>query len=152
MRRTLKSIHSVLNALLGSAPLFPTSHWVSVLGQPTDNSNLTLARIHELPFLSVHSIFLVIINGDIILPVIQAVIFNSYFSSTTTQSLKSYLLYLLNLLLSTLCHCFNWSLPGGHCRFPNWSLVHFPCHHQTYFLKIMSPACWQNPLVITHCL
>lgn len=70
--RTLKSIHLVLNSLCGSATLFPTSHWVSILGSPTGISNLTLAKTDELPFLPIHSIFLITVNGDTIHPVIQA--------------------------------------------------------------------------------
>ena len=51
---------------------------VSELEQPTDNSNWTPARIHELPFLSVRSTFLVLIHGDITPPGVQVrILFSS---------------------------------------------------------------------------
>ena len=45
---------------------------VSVLGWPTDSCNLTPAKTHELPFLSVHSVFLIVAYRDAILPCTQA--------------------------------------------------------------------------------
>ena len=67
-----KEDSQVLNSLLGSVSLLPTSHWVSVLEQPTDSSNSTPAKICELPFLSVHSVFPVVTGNDANLPRIQA--------------------------------------------------------------------------------
>lgn len=151
-----KDDSQVLNSLLGSVSLLPTSHWVSVLEQPTDSSNSTPAKICELPFLSVHSVFPIVTDNDANASFhaskLGSCSLQFLFVLNYIQSLRSCLLCLYIFPLRSPSHCFNSGLHGSHCGFSHWSPFRLHITIRARFYKsityLLTKPCRDFPLPI----